>query len=404
MRPPGLLDLLLILCLTAKPAQLKEAEGKRDQENTSKSLDIYSALRDPKTGDVRLFMEYFPKHPNDKEEGEQDPLPRDLFLGCVFSHYRNFSEKVEVEAKDIRQMAPPGNSWVDCPEQEEEFRFVKVQLQSGHVHQQVVKVEDVPAERAGAVVACVAPLFSLRPDIHHWLYYYTQLGVSRFHMYTPSLHAHEATHYNEPHEVWMTVRGFNFRMGETHTDPFHPFDHPLVTWHHYSPSNRENYFGQVLMYNECLMRSKYAYDYAVLFDVDEFIYINTTTLGRKGPVPLPQFLRATFPSKVASLEFSAYAYPKNCPATTTGSFFERHKIRDKNVLKHHIKVVVKPKFVTEVFVHFVIAVVDGWEVKHVVPLESAFLKHIVWLSPIHAVCRAYVYEDTGLAPGEEDQN
>ncbi len=74
------------------------------------------------------------------------------------------------------------------------------------------------------------------------------------------------------------------------------------------------------------------------------------------------------------------------------------------MLKHHIKAVVKPKFVTEVFVHFVIAVVDGWEVKHVVPVESAFLKHVVWLSPIHAVCRAYVYEDTGLAPGEEGQN
>lgn len=43
----------------------------------------------------------------------------------------------------------------------------------------------------------------------------------------------------------MTVRGFNFRHGETHTDPFHPFDHPLAEWHHYSPSNRENYFGQV---------------------------------------------------------------------------------------------------------------------------------------------------------------
>jgi hypothetical protein len=103
---------------------------------------------------------------------------------------------------------------------------------------------------------------------------------------------------------------------------------------------------------------------------------------------------------VASLEFAAYAYPKNCPASTTGSFFERHKIRDKNVLKHHIKVVVKPKFVTEVFVHFVIAAADGWEIKHVVPVESAFLKHIVWLSPIHAVCRAYVYEDTGISPGE----
>ena len=178
-------------------------------------------------------------------------------------------------------------------------------------------MEDIPTERAGAVVACVAPLFSLRPDIHHWLYYYTGLGVSRFHMYVPTLHAHEQVrprlflyhlliskppscskdkiinpdikhpypktlrndvahcapfflpkigfvmsgvlkkkakiklklleqvHYDEPHEVWMTVKGFNFRLGETHTDPFHPFDHPLISWHHYSPSNRENYFGQV---------------------------------------------------------------------------------------------------------------------------------------------------------------
>lgn len=55
------------------------------------------------------------------------------------------------------------------------------------------------------MAACVAPLFSQRPDIHHWLYHYTQLGVSKFHMYVPNLHAHEATHYDEPHEVSSPV-------------------------------------------------------------------------------------------------------------------------------------------------------------------------------------------------------
>ena len=45
-------------------------------------------------------------------------------------------------------------------------------------------------------------------------------------------------------QLWETINGFNFRHGETHTDPFHPFDHPLTDWRHYSPSNRENYFGQ----------------------------------------------------------------------------------------------------------------------------------------------------------------
>lgn len=46
-------------------------------------------------------------------------------------------------------------------------------------------------------------------------------------------------------QVWKTIPAFHFRPGDTHTDPFHPFDHPLVSWHRYSPSNRENYFGQV---------------------------------------------------------------------------------------------------------------------------------------------------------------
>jgi len=54
---------------------------------------------------------------------------------------------------------------------------------------------------AGGVAACVAPLFSHRPDIHQWLYHYTQLGVNKFHAYIPTLHAHEGVHYDAPHEV-----------------------------------------------------------------------------------------------------------------------------------------------------------------------------------------------------------
>ena len=63
--------------------------------------------------------------------------------------------------------------------------------------------------------------------------------------YRPSIHAHEREHFGAVHEIWRTIVNFNFRDGETHTDPFHPFEHPLATWHQYSPSNRENYFGQV---------------------------------------------------------------------------------------------------------------------------------------------------------------
>ena len=54
---------------------------------------------------------------------------------------------------------------------------------------------------AGAMAACVAPLFSQRPDIHQWLHHYTQLGVNKFHMYVPTLHSHEPHHHEAPHEV-----------------------------------------------------------------------------------------------------------------------------------------------------------------------------------------------------------
>lgn len=46
------------------------------------------------------------------------------------------------------------------------------------------------------------------------------------------------------------------------------------------------------------MRSRYSYDYVMFLDVDEFIHLNATTMGREDPVSLPAFLRYTFPSSV----------------------------------------------------------------------------------------------------------
>lgn len=135
---------------------------------------------------------------------------------------------------------------------EEDYAFVKIQTLSGHVHPQTVRVVTIKPERAGkmrhcylqpgwqnssctvcwcnaafcvhmtvlqaqehtfhhasftfpcdagALSACVAPLFSQRPDIHQWMHHYTQLAVNKFYMYVPTLHFHEAQHYDAPHEV-----------------------------------------------------------------------------------------------------------------------------------------------------------------------------------------------------------
>ena len=70
-------------------------------QDTSTSVDIYSALHDPIRGYVRLFLEFFPIHPSDKAEDEPDPFPHEIFRGCVFSNHRNFSQSKEVPALDV---------------------------------------------------------------------------------------------------------------------------------------------------------------------------------------------------------------------------------------------------------------------------------------------------------------
>ena len=155
------------------------------------------------------------------------------------------------------------------------------------------------------------------------------------------------------------------------------------------------------MYNECVMRARYEYDYAMLFDVDEFLYINTTALGL-GVRLLPDFLDRELPPKVASLEFGSWHYPKNCPVTTIGSLFQRHKLRDAGYLSaKNGKIIVRPRHADEVFVHFVVGVAEGWAQKLFVPVEKAFVKHIVWMHPAHVHCNDYVHEDSGLHPADD---
>ena len=78
-----------------------------DQPSYDK-LDIYSALRDPTSGDVRLFLEYYVKHASQMSEEEQKeawPAFSDIFAGCAFSDARDFADSVEVDAKRVSGLA-----------------------------------------------------------------------------------------------------------------------------------------------------------------------------------------------------------------------------------------------------------------------------------------------------------
>jgi hypothetical protein len=46
-------------------------------------------------------LEFFLKHPLERKEDEHDPPPDTVFGGCVFSNFRNFSDRVEVAAEEV---------------------------------------------------------------------------------------------------------------------------------------------------------------------------------------------------------------------------------------------------------------------------------------------------------------
>lgn len=71
-------------------------------EDTSRAVDIYSALRDPIRGSVRLYLEFLPVHPDNKKKDEPEIWAYEVLKSCVFSHHRNFSQTMEVPVSKVR--------------------------------------------------------------------------------------------------------------------------------------------------------------------------------------------------------------------------------------------------------------------------------------------------------------
>lgn len=91
----------------------------------------------------------------------------------------------------------------------------------------------------------------------------------------------------------MLLRAFVFAAG--------------LEWFEYYPSPKVPYYGQQLIYNACQYRLRYAYDYVMQFDIDEFFVLTGNV--RPEYINFPQFLDANFPTDAASLTFVTVGFP-----------------------------------------------------------------------------------------------
>lgn len=68
---------------------------------------------------------------------------------------------------------------------------------------------------------------------------------------------------------------FNSQLAErspevTGKKPLETFSRANVTWQDYWPSPAASYYGEMFMFSACHYRLRYAYDYTIQFDIDEF--------------------------------------------------------------------------------------------------------------------------------------
>ena len=68
------------------------------------------------------------------------------------------------------------------------------------------------------------------------------------------------------------------------------------------------------------------------------------------------------------------------------------------LLKKNGKIIVRPRYVMETYVHHVVVYAKGWAQKMKLETSVAFVKHITWLQNAYVRCAELVHEDTDRNP------
>lgn len=81
--------------------------------------------------------------------------------------------------------------------------------------------------------------------------------------------------------------------------PLKKFTRSKTVWQDYWPSPAADYYAEALMFTACHYRNRYAYDYSIQFDIDEF----WTPTSKSQEKLLPDFLDKHMEPKSSQMIF-----------------------------------------------------------------------------------------------------
>ena len=229
-------------------------------------------------------------------------------------------------------------------------------------------VTDISTVHSGRIAACVGPLVSgsLSQD---WVTYHKGLGVQAFYNFVPSGTGFVNGKYNAdgrlPHHIQAYLHAYgSFKPSAVSLSPQSRVENLL-----YAPPATSYYFGQCAMMHACWYMQRYAYDFILAIDADEYVWMNTTSLNSSKP--LAAWLRSV-PADAASVAVPRYTYPLACqedakqyPSQATRRTLYPHGLP---------KMILRPLAVHRATVHFVCNVREGMQYS-VDSAPEVYIKH-----------------------------
>lgn len=233
-----------------------------------------------------------------------------------------------------------------------------------HPGGQAVDVRGMHTNHVGRLAACVATLYSDSPSAAEWLELTRGVGVEQF-----SIYHGDAT---------LNFSSFKAAIWGLHKvvealQPFERFVAPSVSWHAVAPGHGRWSFGQGTAHSLCLYSLRYAFDYVMMLDTDEYMFTPGTSLV--------QFLDAELPHNVASAWFHRVTH-NYCDVDYTpgkGSIFEQVATgtgESEQLDWFHGKSIVRPLLVDQFYVHMVRNATGAHEASVIIPQDKAFIKHV----------------------------
>lgn len=179
------------------------------------------------------------------------------------------------------------------------------------------------------------------------------------------------------------------------TERLQMFDHPAVTWQKYYGAPTANYYSETPLFNACAYRFRYAYNYVMLYDCDEWFTLRRQNSTRQAVRSIPDFLDRQLPKHVASLQLDSYAFPAQCATSDHGDYASRFTLRKSAIWDNMQKLIVRPLAVACTAIHGIFDITEQFKGYNMdaanrtsiakkylrLPTDIAYIKHIRWFGP-----------------------